>query len=194
MSEVPLYRAGAAGCIEVVHGVSSCLLGPVDPSFRALSGRLTFMVRSQVHSLSLCSKSWSRCARARESARDRRLLNEIMVARYPFRHPSSHIGNQLLPGRRSRSLWGGDLQPTDLSTSPANRRTIEICPHSNESQHRPGRAGALTTGSIMSLQRHCKECLAAKRDSTAERNSSSALPPAMAGKKNRNHFSYIPGV
>jgi len=30
---------------KVVHRVSSSLLGPVDPSFRALSGRLKFMVR-----------------------------------------------------------------------------------------------------------------------------------------------------
>ena len=31
--------------LEVVHRVSSSLLGPVDPSFRALSGRLKFTVR-----------------------------------------------------------------------------------------------------------------------------------------------------
>ena len=31
--------------LQVVHGVSPSLLGPVDPSFRALSGRLEFTVR-----------------------------------------------------------------------------------------------------------------------------------------------------
>ena len=76
-----------------------------------------------------------------------------MVTPYPSRHPSSHLGDHLLPGRRSRSLWGGDLQPTDLSISPAKRRTIGICPHSNEIQHRPGRAGALAAGSIILLAR-----------------------------------------
>jgi len=33
------------GYFETLHRVSSSLLGPVDPSFRALSGRLKFTVR-----------------------------------------------------------------------------------------------------------------------------------------------------
>ena len=36
---------------EVVHRVSSSLLGPVDPRFRALSGRLQFTVRRHKFSL-----------------------------------------------------------------------------------------------------------------------------------------------
>ena len=42
------HKAGLDGRVlsaEVVHRVSSSLLGPVAPSFRALSGRLTFTVR-----------------------------------------------------------------------------------------------------------------------------------------------------
>ena len=56
MSESPLRKhapgsapppAGTVGPLssEVVHRVSSSLLGPVDISFRALSGRLDFTVR-----------------------------------------------------------------------------------------------------------------------------------------------------
>ena len=42
----PSNRLRCALCVrKVVHRVSSSLLGPVDPSFRALSGRLKFIVR-----------------------------------------------------------------------------------------------------------------------------------------------------
>ena len=37
--------AQRASLLQVVHRVSSSLLGPVDLSFRALSGRLKFTVR-----------------------------------------------------------------------------------------------------------------------------------------------------
>ena len=53
MSEVPLYaRWQGVWCVSkgfggegVVHRVSASLLSPVDPSFRALSGRIKFTVR-----------------------------------------------------------------------------------------------------------------------------------------------------
>jgi len=41
---VPARRSHVSG-EEVLHRVSSSILGPVDPSFRALSGRLKFTVR-----------------------------------------------------------------------------------------------------------------------------------------------------
>jgi hypothetical protein len=38
-------RPHVAARVKVVHRVSSSLLGPEDPSFRALSGRIQFTVR-----------------------------------------------------------------------------------------------------------------------------------------------------
>ena len=47
-----------------MHRVSSSLLGPIDPSFRALSGRLKFTVRR--HKVNKVSFSWQ--ARAKQQA------------------------------------------------------------------------------------------------------------------------------
>ena len=50
-----------------IHRVSSSLLGPVDPSFRALAGRLEFMVRRHKFNKDPLS-SWKQAAGARKMA------------------------------------------------------------------------------------------------------------------------------
>ena len=42
--------------LQVVHRLASSLLGPVDPSFRALSGRLKITIR--LHKFNACSFPW----------------------------------------------------------------------------------------------------------------------------------------
>jgi len=51
ISEVPLHRYD-------VHRVPSSLVGPVDPSFRALSGRLEFTVRRHKFNKDSLVRGW----------------------------------------------------------------------------------------------------------------------------------------
>jgi len=51
-----MLQVAGPECLWIVHRVSSSLLGPVVPSFRALSGRLKFTVRR--HKFNKDSRVW----------------------------------------------------------------------------------------------------------------------------------------